>query len=61
MAKKLLNLRVTPDTIDRLNITSNTLDIPYSQIIREAINEKLEKLQSESPKLKKALRKPVLV
>jgi hypothetical protein len=56
MAKDtLLNLRVKQETVAKLNKVSDYLDVPYSQIVRDAINEKLEKLQLEKPELKSLL------
>lgn len=51
MKDKLLNIRVKDELIERLNEVSAHLDIPYSQIVREAIDEKLERLEREHPKL----------
>lgn len=61
MKDTLLNVRVKQETVDELNQISEVLDVPYSQIVREAIKEKIEKLQIEKPELKKLLKKPVFV
>ena len=50
---KLLNLRVTDDFNDRLGRASNFLQIPYSQIVREAVAEKLDALEAQHPEIKK--------
>lgn len=41
---KLLNLRVSQSLIDDLQETAKRLDVPYSQIIRDAVREKLDEL-----------------
>jgi predicted transcriptional regulator len=49
---KLLNLRVSDEFNDRLSRIAEVLDIPYSQIIREAVTEKLDKLTQQHPALR---------
>jgi predicted DNA-binding protein len=49
---KLLNFRVSEEFSERLNKASEILDIPYSQIVREAVNEKLERLAKRHPELR---------
>ena len=51
MKDTLLNVRVKQETVVELNQISEVLDIPYSQIVREAIKEKIEKLRIENPNL----------
>lgn len=51
MKDTLLNVRVKQETVVELNQISEVLDIPYSQIVREAIKEKIEKLKIENPSL----------
>ncbi|MDQ3748039.1 MAG: BrnA antitoxin family protein [Acidobacteriota bacterium] len=55
--KTLINVRVKPEMIEDLNKISNHLDVPYSQIVREAINEKVNQLVAGNPELKKILKK----
>lgn len=50
---KLLNLRVSDEFNDRLARAAEALDIPYSQIVREAVTEKLDQLETEHPEIKK--------
>lgn len=59
MKDTLLNVRVKQETVTDLNKISEHLDIPYSQIVREAIKEKVEKLTVEYPQLKKILKNSV--
>lgn len=47
----LLNLRVSEDFNDRLARASEVLDVPYSQIVREAVTEKLDALEKEHPEI----------
>jgi len=49
---KLLNFRVSEDFSERLNRAAQILHIPYSQIVREAVNEKLERLAEQHPELR---------
>lgn len=51
MKDTLLNVRVKQETVIELNQISEVLEIPYSQIVREAIKEKLEKMRIENPAL----------
>ena len=57
--KILLNIRVKPELVDDLNKISSHLEIPYSQIVREAINEKVVRLIVDNPELKEILEKPL--
>lgn len=52
---KKLNLKASSDFVDKLNQASAVLDIPYSQIIRSAVDEKLSELAQTNPALKTAL------
>jgi predicted DNA-binding protein len=52
MKDKLLNIRVNDEVITKLNAVSERLGIPYSQIVRQAIDEKLESLEKIYPQLK---------
>jgi len=47
----LWNFRTTDDLIERLNRASVATDRPASQIVREAINEKLEELSRKFPQI----------
>jgi len=51
--KILLNLRVSEEFNERLARASEVLDIPYSQIVREAVSEKLDVLEAEHPEIKR--------
>ena len=51
----LLNVRVKQETIENLNKISDVLEIPYSQFVREAISEKMEKLKAKNPEIKEIL------
>jgi predicted DNA-binding protein len=53
--EKLLNLRVSEDFNKRLNRAAEILDRPYSQIVREAVDEKLAQIAEQYPKHKKEL------
>lgn len=53
----LLNVRVKPEMLSDLNRISDHLDVPYSQIVREAISEKVTELSANNPELKKLLKK----
>jgi hypothetical protein len=48
--------KATPEFLARLRTASDVLDIPASQIAREAINEKLERLSKENRRLAEALK-----
>lgn len=50
--EKLLNLRVSEDFFERLNKAATLLDIPYSQLVREAVNEKVQRLAKQHPELR---------
>lgn len=52
MKEKRLNLRTTEEFRERLNRAAKVLDKPASQIIREAIDEKLERLERRHPALR---------
>ena len=51
----MLNLKVSEDFERKLKTSSAVLDVPYSQIIREAVSEKLDALAQTNPKLREAL------
>jgi predicted transcriptional regulator len=51
------NLRASPGFIARLNKTAEVLDVPASQIVREAVAERIEKVAKNNPRLAAALRK----
>lgn len=50
--EKMLNLRVTEDLIEQLNRASAVLDVPYAQLVREAVKEKLAELATKHPELR---------
>lgn len=50
------NMKATPGFIKRLNKTAEVLDRPASQIVREAVAEKIEELAKSNPALKAALK-----
>jgi len=54
MSKKdtRLYIRASGDHKERLNKASEILDTPASQIVREAIDEKLSKLAKRHPELR---------
>lgn len=47
MKTNLVNFRTTEEQTERLQKVAKSLDIPYSQIVREAINEKLDRLENK--------------
>jgi predicted DNA-binding protein len=49
--RRLMNLRVTDEFAARLNRAAEVIDRPVSQIVREAVNEKLEQLARKHPEL----------
>lgn len=53
--KKLLNVRVKEETIRQLNAVACALEIPYSQIVREAIKEKTERILRKNPAIRRAV------
>lgn len=55
MKDTLLNVRVKQETVTELNKISEFLEVPYSQIVREAIKEKIDKLRIQHPNLEKVL------
>lgn len=52
MRKQSLRANVNEDEKKELEKVSEILDVPEAQIIREAVREKLEKLNRTHPKLK---------
>lgn len=48
---KLIQFRTSDDLRKRLAIASAITDVPKSQIVREAINEKLARLAKTHPEL----------
>lgn len=50
-----LNIRATEEFKRRLDKAAAVLDVPASQIVREGVNERLERLAAENPRLKEAL------
>jgi predicted transcriptional regulator len=52
---KRFNVRVDEPWIDRLQRAAGVLDRPASQIVRDAVNEKLERLGRRNPRLAAAL------
>jgi|HubBroStandDraft_6_1064221.scaffolds.fasta_scaffold144212_5 predicted transcriptional regulator len=57
MAKKTvpLNIRASEDFKSRLDKAAEVLDVPASQIVRESVLERLERLASSNERLKRAL------
>jgi len=45
------NFKATEEFIDRLNRAAEVTDRPASQIVREAINEKLDELAQHFPQI----------
>jgi predicted transcriptional regulator len=54
--KKMWNLKATEEFISRLQKTAEVLDRPASQLAREAINEKIDSLVEQNPKVAEALK-----
>jgi predicted DNA-binding protein len=57
MSKKdtRLHLRASADLVERLKLASSITDKPTSQIMREAVNEKLTRLAKKYPQHKDEL------
>lgn len=53
--KKLMNIRIKEDALKQLTVIAGALEIPYSQIVREAIREKTERLIRDDPRVKQAV------
>ena len=49
-----LNVKAPREMRDRLIKATEVTDIPYSRIIRQAINEKLDQLAKRHPELRAA-------
>jgi predicted DNA-binding protein len=49
--ENLWNFRIGDELLDRLYRASNATDRPASQIVREAIREKLDRLAAEFPQI----------
>lgn len=47
--------KASPEFLERLKAAAYVLDLTASQIAREAIDEKIEKLSKKNPRLAKAL------
>lgn len=54
MKRIQLNIKVSEKFLNELKAVSNAAQVPYTYIVREAIDEKLEKLKSE-PRIAKRL------
>lgn len=54
MKRIQLNIKVSEKFLSELKAVSEAAQIPYTYIVREAIDEKLEKLKSE-PRIAKRL------
>lgn len=52
---KLMNIRMKEDALKQLAKIANALEVPYSQIVREAIREKTERLMRDDPRVRLAL------
>lgn len=52
---KLMNIRIKEDALKQLAAIAHALEVPYSQIVREAIREKTERLMRDDPRVKEAL------
>jgi hypothetical protein len=57
MAQKTVPLNMKADRLwkARLDKTAEVLDVPYSQLVRESVTEKIEKLAKRNKKLAQAL------
>lgn len=53
--KKLMNIRINEDALKKLTAVAGVLEIPYSQLVREAIREKTDRILRENPSVKKAV------
>lgn len=53
---KRFNLKTSEKFIGRLQKTSEVLEKPASEIVREAVDEKIEALAQSNPKVAEALR-----
>lgn len=51
LQKQNLNFRVKPEFVAELNSVAKTLEVPASQIVREAVREKLAELKRTHPLL----------
>jgi predicted transcriptional regulator len=49
--KKMWNMKVTDEFYDRLQRVADITDRPASQLVREAVNEKLARLAEQDPKI----------
>ena len=52
MKNEMIKVRVEQRDKEILAIFSETLDVPISQIVREAIREKISELQEQNPEIK---------
>lgn len=57
MARKTVPLNLRTDELfkRKLSVAAEVLDVPQSQIVREGVSEKLEKLAKRNEKLAQAL------
>lgn len=51
--EKRLNVRTDKLTLAKLNKAAKVTDIPYAQIVREAVKEKLSALAEQHPEINK--------
>lgn len=49
--KPQINIELKKELADELKGISNTIEVPYAQIVREAISEKLINLKQTHPRL----------
>jgi hypothetical protein len=52
---KRFNMKASEDFLGKLQKISETLDKPASEVVREAVNEKIEALAEANPKVAEAL------
>jgi predicted DNA-binding protein len=53
---KMWNLKASQEFISRLKKTAATIDRTASQLVREAVNEKIDLLAQQNPKVAEALK-----
>jgi hypothetical protein len=55
LLEKQLNVLASEELLDKLRIVSSAAEIPISQIVREGVKEKIERLANEKPEVRRAL------
>ena len=53
--KKVIFVKADDSLHAKLQLVAKAMDRPASQIVREAVNEKLERIADEKPEIKEAL------